>query len=72
LGPSLGGILSGAVYVRSLQNVKTQLFPFTFNSGLNSYISGIAYPITGYYRLGLDIYNSLSGINGLTVGLFGF
>ena len=72
-GPTFGGVLSGAIYVRSLTNVKTQLFQFTFNSGINSYISGgFGYPITGYYRIGVDMTNTLSGIQGFSVGLFGF
>lgn len=72
--PLNGGILTGSIYVRSLTNEKTNLITnFTFNTGLHSYISGnFGYPITGYYRLGIDITNTLSGLDRFSVGIFGF
>lgn len=71
--PLFGGVLSGKLYVRDDNNIKTTLQNFTFNTGIFTYFSGgLGIPFTGGYRLGLDITNTMSGIEGFSVGVFGF
>lgn len=71
--PLNGGILSGRLYVRDDINVKTTLKDFTFTTGVFTYFSGgLAIPFSGGYRLGVDITNTLSGLDGFSVGIFGF
>lgn len=72
--PEIGNfILSGNVYVRELNNTKTILHSFTFNTGVYSYVSGnLAYTVTGMNRMGVDLTSTLSGISKFSVGLFGF
>lgn len=73
-GPVSGGaLLSGALYVVDLNNNKTIFQNFTMNSGVYSYVSGgFAQIVTGMYRIGIDITQTLSGIANLAVGVFGF
>jgi hypothetical protein len=72
-GPLNGGILSGRLYTRDTSNVKTVFQDFTFTSGAYSYISGnFSQPITGFHRIGIDLRNTLSGIDKVSVGVFGF
>lgn len=71
--PYNGGILSGSLYLRNDNNVKIPIRNFTFDTGMFTYFSGgLAYTFTGGNRLGLDITNSISGIDGLSIGVFGF
>jgi len=72
-GPLNGGILTGRLYTRDTSNVKTIFRTFTFNSGVPFFRSGdFSQPITGDHRIGIDIQNSLSGIDKFSVGVFGF
>jgi hypothetical protein len=72
-GPSNGGILTGRIYQRDTGNNKIILNTFTFNSGAVYARSGVfSYPITGDNRLGIDLLNSLSGIDKFSVGVYGF
>lgn len=75
-GPSSAGagLLSGSIYTRSFStNSKTTRNSFTFNSGVFSYFSGnMSYPITGMDRIGIDVTNTLSGIEKMSIGVFGF
>jgi len=72
-GPTNGGILTGRIYTKDLTNTKTIFQNFTFNSGAISYISGnFSHPVTGYHRIGIDLRNSLSGLDKLSIGVFGF
>ena len=72
-GPSNGGLLTGRIYVRDTGNNKIILQDFTFNSGKYHYRSGdFSQPITGEYRLGIDLRNTLSGIDKFSVGIYGF
>lgn len=72
-GPLFGGVVSGDIYVNDLNNNKTIIQAFTFNSGITSYVSGgLSYVITGMSRMGLDITNTMSGIDKFSVGVFGF
>lgn len=67
------GKLTGSLYVRTLTNTKIALQSFAFDSGVYSYISGgLAITVTGMGRLGLDVTNTLSGIQKFSVGAFGF
>lgn len=75
LGPAFGsnGILSGDLYYRDQSNNKTIFQNFTFNSGAWTYISGgFSTTITGYSRIGIDLTNTLSGIQNFSIGVFGF
>lgn len=73
LNPSSRGIFSGSIYSRDLNNVKTTVQSFTFNSGVISTVVGsLSLPITGSSRLGLDITSTLSGITKMAIGLFGY
>lgn len=72
-GPENGGILTGSIYTSDLNNNKIQRQSFTFDSGLNSFVSGdFSVPLTGYHRIGVDITNTLSGLDKLSIGVFGF
>lgn len=74
-GVTLGSVgpLSGDLYYRDLSNNKTVFQNFTFNSGTYSYVSGnLAVPVTGMYRVGIDLTNTLSGIQNFSIGVFGF
>jgi hypothetical protein len=75
-GISIGGYpgpLSGDFYYRDLNNNKTVFQNFIFNSGVYSYISGgLATTITGMWRVGIDLTNTLGGIQNFSIGLFGF
>ncbi len=67
------GPMSGSFYVRDLANTKVTIQSFTFSPGVYSYVSGgIAIPITGMSRIGVDLTQSLSGIAKLSFGAFGF
>lgn len=67
------GPMSGSFYVRDLANNKVTIQSFTFNPGLYSYVSGgLAVPITGMSRIGVDLTQTLSGIAKLSFGAFGF
>ncbi len=73
-GPAIGanGILSGNIYVVSLMNVETNIINFTFDSGVyGTYTNGLAIPITGGYRIGVNITNVLSGIDKFSINLAG-
>ena len=72
--PLFGGITTGNIYVRSFQGVRTNIINnWTFNTGVYSVFSGgFGIPVTGMYRIGVDILNITSGLNGVTVGIFGF
>lgn len=73
VAPLLGGILTGNLYTRDDLNTKTILQTFTFNTGVRVYFSGnLAINFTGGNRLGVDIRNTISGIDGFTIGVFGF
>ena len=65
------GILSGSIYTRDTDNTKTTLLNFSMNTG-ELFKTGI---ITGnfnpLYRIGVDLYSGLSGMRGLTIGIFG-
>jgi hypothetical protein len=72
-GPSNGGLLTGRIYIRDTGNNKIVLQNFTFDSGKFHYRSGdFSQPITGEYRIGIDIRNTLSGIDKFSVGVYGF
>lgn len=67
------GPLSGDFYTRDLNNNKNVIQNFTFNSGIYTYISGgISLNVTGYWRIGIDLTNTLGGIQNFSVGIFGF
>lgn len=67
------GPLSGSIYVRDTGNTKTYLENFVFDSGKIFYYSGgFSHTVTGLYRMGIDVSNSLSGISKFSVGIFGF
>lgn len=71
--PFFGGILSGNIYVRSMNNSKTIIRNFTFDTGQFSFFSGgFAQTISGMYRLGVDVTNTMSGISRFSIGMFGF
>jgi hypothetical protein len=72
-GPLNGGILTGRLYTRDTLNVKTVFQTFTFNSGIPYFRSGdFSQTITGDHRIGVDILNTLSGIDKFSIGAFGF
>jgi hypothetical protein len=72
-GASNGGILTGAIYVRNTENVKTVLQNFVFDSGRVFFRSGgFSNTITGDHRIGVDIRNTLSGIDKFSIGIYGF
>lgn len=69
----LGGVLTGKFYTRDDNNNKITLQDFTFGLGRYTYFSGgLGVPITGGNRIGVDITNTVSGIEGLSLGVFGF
>lgn len=71
--PQNGGILTGSLYLRDDNNVKMTIRNFTFDTGRFTYFSGgLGFPVTGGNRIGIDITNSISGIDGLSIGVFGF
>lgn len=65
--------LSGSLYTRSFaDNSKTILSGFTFQSGVNTQFFGsLTHTVPAYARLGIDITNSLSGIQKMTLGFCG-
>lgn len=66
------GILSGSLYQRSPEGVKSPFVNFTLSTGFFFYASGgFSQQISGLHRVGLDISNIGSGMTGLTVGIFG-
>jgi hypothetical protein len=68
-----GENISGSIYKRTLEGVKTNLFNFTITTGLSYYWSGNANKsIATMERLGIDLSGGI-GANtaGLTVGIFG-
>ena len=68
-----GAILSGHIYCRDLNNIKTTLQSFTLNTGVYTSISGgFGIPVTGMYRMGIDLTSTISGISKLAIGAFGF
>lgn len=72
VGPTNGGILSGKLYQVDLNNTEQTLYSFTFTSGvIYSGSPGFNTVVTGRNRVGLSIFNSLSGIQKFTVGFFG-
>lgn len=67
------GPLSGDLYYRDLSNNKTIFQNFTFNSGIFSSVSGnLAITVTGMYRIGIDLTNTLGGLANFSIGVFGF
>lgn len=72
-GPLNGGVLTGRIYQRETNNNKIILQTFTFDSGSHFYRSGdFSFVVTGDNRIGLDIANTLSGIDKFSVGIYGF
>ena len=66
------GRLSGAFYQRSQTNAKTQITPFSFESGMHfTGQGGFSQTISGMHRVGVDIFSLMTGITGISVGLFG-
>lgn len=67
-----GGFLTGSLYQRTSTNTKTAFVDFSINSG--SYFSalgGFGQVISGMNRVGIDIYQIVTGMTGLSVGAFG-
>lgn len=72
-GPVNGGILTGVIYQRDTGNNRFDLQQFTFNSGQTFFRSGnFSQIITGDNRIGIDIRNTLSGIDKFSIGIYGF
>lgn len=72
-GPVNGGILTGVIYQRDTGNTRTNLQQFTFDSGRFFFRSGnFSQIITGDNRIGIDIRNTLSGLDKFSVGIYGF
>jgi hypothetical protein len=72
-GVPLVNQMTGSLYYRDLSNVITEITPFSFNSGLNSKVSGnFARTIPSLSRIGLSLYSGLSGLRGLTFMVAGF
>lgn len=71
-GEAIMSPLVGSIYQRDNANNVSTVAIFTFNSGQLFKTSGnYSQTITGGNRLGLSIASGLSGIGGLTIGLFG-
>lgn len=75
VGPLVFGLntpLTGLIYMRGTGGEKTTLTQFTFQSGEKYQTSGNAnVTVSGGFRLGYDITNSLSGLGGLTLFIAG-
>lgn len=72
--PFFGGILTGNIYQRTPQNSKILLISgFRFDTGQHFAFSGdFSHYITGLNRVGVEITNTISGIEKLSIGMFGF
>ncbi len=67
------GRLSGTFYQRNQNNIKTQIVPFSFESGMFfSGKGGFTQTVSGMNRVGLDLFSSMTGVTGVTFGLFGY
>ena len=65
--------LVGQLYQRTPQNNAIQFASFTFNSGELYQVSGASnVQLSGNNRLGINILSGLSGIQGFSVGLYGY
>jgi hypothetical protein len=68
----VNGFLSGSLYQRNTNNVKTEIAAFSLLSG--SYFNaagGFNRTVSGMHRVGVDIFRLATGITGVSVGLFG-
>lgn len=66
------GRLSGALYQRNTINVKTQIVPFSFESGMHfTGQGGFNQTVSGMNRVGVDIFSLMTGVTGISIGLFG-
>lgn len=72
-GIPLFGPLTGRFYQRGINNDKVSIAPFSFNSGViyqETFLPNLQ--VSGLSRIGIDIYSGLSGIGGVSFGLFGY
>lgn len=68
----VAGVLTGIIYQRDTGNIKNQVTPFSFASG--SFFTGkggFNQTISGMNRIGIDIYRLLTGVTGVSIGIFG-